>query len=148
MLLQRAFTLGTPRRVSASSITSSWYSDPRWTSSTATAPVIAASVAGPTPWAAYPVQRVSAGRRRFPPAFTRWAATSPRKGSSDRTAAASSVSTRSRSVASGSSPSAASGCICAGYGVVGTNSKPEASFFFHTSWSTPYLQVVPRPADG
>ena len=34
MFDQRAFTLGTPRRVSASSITSSWYSEPRWTSST------------------------------------------------------------------------------------------------------------------
>ena len=85
------------------------------------------------PWAAYPVQRVRAGRRRFPPALTRWEATSPRKGSSERTAAASSASTRSRSAASGSSPSAASGCICAGYGVVGTNSKPEVSFFLHTS---------------
>ena len=41
MLLHRAFTLGTPRRVSASSITSSWYSDPRCTSSTDAPPVTA-----------------------------------------------------------------------------------------------------------
>ena len=52
MLDQRAFTLGTPRRVSASSITSSWYSEPRWTSSTATPPVTASSDTGPTPLAA------------------------------------------------------------------------------------------------
>ena len=39
MFDQRAFTDGTPRRVSASSITSSWYSDPRCTSSTAAPPV-------------------------------------------------------------------------------------------------------------
>ena len=49
MLLQRAFTLGTPRRVSASSMTSSWYSEPRCTSSTDTEPVIAASAAGVGP---------------------------------------------------------------------------------------------------
>ena len=48
MFDQRAFTDGTPRRVSASSITSSWYSDPRWTSSTATAPVTASSAAAPS----------------------------------------------------------------------------------------------------
>jgi cyclic beta-1,2-glucan synthetase len=46
MLFHRAFTLGTPRRVSASSITSSWYSEPRCTSSTATAPVTTSSVDG------------------------------------------------------------------------------------------------------
>ena len=40
MFDQRAFTDGTPRRVSASSITSSWYREPRWTSSTAAPPVI------------------------------------------------------------------------------------------------------------
>ena len=37
-LPHRAFTLSTVRRVTASSMTSSWYSDPRWTSSTATPP--------------------------------------------------------------------------------------------------------------
>ena len=39
-LPQRAFTLSTVRRVTASSITSSWWSDPRWTSSTDTPPRI------------------------------------------------------------------------------------------------------------
>ena len=47
MFDQRALTLGTPRRVSASSITSSWYSEPMWTSSTAVAPVTASSARGP-----------------------------------------------------------------------------------------------------
>ena len=51
MFDQRAFTLGTPRRVSASSITSSWYSEPRWTSSTAAPPVIASSDAPVAPCA-------------------------------------------------------------------------------------------------
>ncbi len=36
-LPQRAFALATPRRTSASSITSSWYSVARWVSSTTTA---------------------------------------------------------------------------------------------------------------
>ncbi len=47
MLLHRALTDGTPRRVSASSITSSWYSEPRCTSSTLTAPVTASAELGP-----------------------------------------------------------------------------------------------------
>ena len=46
MFDQRALTDGTPRRVSASSMTSSWYSDPRCTSSTAVAPVTTAAEAG------------------------------------------------------------------------------------------------------
>ena len=52
MLLQRALTLGTPRRVSASSITSSWCSEPRWTSSHATPPVTTSSLTGSSPPAA------------------------------------------------------------------------------------------------
>ena len=40
---QRAFTLSTVRRVTASSITSSWYSDPRCTSSTEVPPMITSS---------------------------------------------------------------------------------------------------------
>ena len=84
MLLQRAFTLGTPRRVSASSITSSWYSEPRCTSSHGdgagdrvggcrrrSAPSVLA----------YAAQSVSVGRRRLPPAPMRWVATSARNGS-------------------------------------------------------------------
>ena len=51
------------------------------------------------------------GRRRLPPASTRWDATSPRNGSSLRTDARRAASTRSRSAASGASSSAASGCI-------------------------------------
>ena len=47
-VLQRAFTLGTPRRVSASSITSSWYSDPGARARGA-APVMTASLAGVSP---------------------------------------------------------------------------------------------------
>ena len=83
MLLQRAFTLGTPRRVSASSITSSWYSEPRCTSSQATAPVSASADAA---WfeplvLAYEEHNVRVGRRRFPPAPMRWVATSARNGS-------------------------------------------------------------------
>ncbi len=72
MFDQRAFTEGTPRRVSASSITSSWYSDPRWTSSTATAPVTTSSdTARFEPVAAYAAHNVNVGRIRFPPAAIR-----------------------------------------------------------------------------
>ena len=66
---QRAFTLGTPRRVSASSITSSWYSEPRCTSSTDAPPVTASSRgrrAAPR-GARRPAHSVRVGRRRLPP---------------------------------------------------------------------------------
>ena len=42
-----ALTVSTPRRVSASSMTSSWYSEPRWTSSTETPPWTTSSVTAP-----------------------------------------------------------------------------------------------------
>ena len=44
-----ALTVSTPRRVSASSITSSWYSEPRCTSSQATPPCTTSSLAGAPP---------------------------------------------------------------------------------------------------
>ncbi len=136
MLFHRAFTLGTPRRVSASSITSSWYSDPRCTSSTATAPVIASSEAGPGSLpvhpAAYAAQSAKVGRMRFPPALIKWAATSPRKGSGERTDSWSEVSTRARSAASGPRLTAVAGfddvsdpVMGQRYAATGTNSKPE-----------------------
>ena len=107
---QRAFTLGTPRRVSASSITSSWYSEPRCTSSTETPPVIGV-VRRPVrgPWRRRPAQTARAGRSRLPPAAIRWPATSERKGSSARTEARSAASTRSMSGAIGAKPRASSG---------------------------------------
>jgi hypothetical protein len=64
-----AFTDGTPRRVSASSITSSWYSEPIWTSSTEMPPVITSSVTTAPPAAAAAI--ATTGRNRFPPAPTR-----------------------------------------------------------------------------
>src|SRR5437763_13093966 len=70
MLLHRALTLGTPRRVVASSITSSWYSEPRWTSSHATPPVTASPDADPAapPVQAHMAHNVRVGRSRLPPA--------------------------------------------------------------------------------
>ena len=44
-LPKRLFTLSTLRRMVASSMTSSWYSEARWTSSTATPPMRSSSVA-------------------------------------------------------------------------------------------------------
>ena len=90
-----ALTVSTPRRVSASSITSSWYSDPRWTSSQATPPRTTSSDAGvPPTWAAV---MATTGRRRLPPATTRWEAISVRYGSELRTASCSATSIRPRS---------------------------------------------------
>ena len=91
---QRALALWTPLREPASSITSSWYSEPMWTSSTETAPCTTLSPA-PDPVEAAAVNK-SAGRRRFPPAFTRYAATSLSNGSGDATAFCSSDSTLAR----------------------------------------------------
>ena len=61
MLFHRALTLGTLASVSASSMTSSWYSDPRCTSWTAAAPVIASACA-----ATFPVLRTQRQRQRRP----------------------------------------------------------------------------------
>ena len=125
MLLQRAFTDGTPRRVSASSMTSSWYSEPRCTSSTLTAPVTASDdAASPAPAAAYAAQRVSTGRIRFPPAVTRWDATSSRKRSGLRTASRRASSTRTRSADSGASSRVSAGRMARGYAGLHHFSKP------------------------
>src|SRR5205814_1615211 len=105
-------TLGTPRRVSASSMTSSWYSDPWWTSSIATAPVTASAPAGPSPpAAAYAAHSVRVGRMRFPPAPMRCEATSARKRSGVLTASWSESSTRARSSASDGSASVWTGSM-------------------------------------
>ena len=105
MFDQRWLTLSTPRRVDASSMTSSWYSDPRCTSSTATAPVTTSSETGSPGPAAYPAHRARAGRIRLPPAPMRWEATSVRNGSPVWTELRRAASTRTRSSASQGSPS-------------------------------------------
>jgi hypothetical protein len=103
MLPQRALTLATPWRVAASSITSSWWSEPTWTSSHATPPVTASSEitspmsapAGTQPAAVAADTAPSSGRSRLPPALTRCEAISFIAGSSDSTAASNRFSTRS-----------------------------------------------------
>ena len=60
--------LGTPRRRSASSMTSSWYSEARWVISMAWAAVTTSSVTPSPSWA---VSSVSMGRTRLPPASSR-----------------------------------------------------------------------------
>jgi hypothetical protein len=60
--------LGTPRRIWASSMTSSWYSDARCVISTASAAVMTDGLLPVPSWA---VSRVSAGRMRLPPASRR-----------------------------------------------------------------------------
>ncbi len=68
-LSQREFADSAPRRMDASSITSSWYSVARWISSTTAAAVITSSRSGCGPtWAA---SSVNSGRNRFPPASMR-----------------------------------------------------------------------------
>ena len=76
-LPQRALTLSTPRRVSASSITSSWHSEPTCTSSTETPPRITSSVttaatAAASGASAAAEATVNSGRARLPPALMRW----------------------------------------------------------------------------
>ena len=64
-----AFTLATLRRTWASSITSSWYSEPRCTNSTATPPVSTSSVAGVGgSWPMAAAAITNPGRTRLPPA--------------------------------------------------------------------------------
>ncbi len=58
------WTLGTCRRMRASSMTSSWYKEARWTSSTAMPPWIVSSLAGEP--ASDAEASASAGRMRFP----------------------------------------------------------------------------------
>ena len=75
-LPQRALTLSTPRRVSASSITSSWHSEPTCTSSTETPPRITSGVTARATaagsWArAAADATVKSGRARLPPAVMR-----------------------------------------------------------------------------
>ncbi len=68
LLPHTACALGTPRRTSASSMTSSWYSEPRCVSSSAAAAEMTSSVA-PSPNCA--VSSASIGRTRLPPASYR-----------------------------------------------------------------------------
>ncbi len=73
-LPQRALTLSTKCRVVASSMTSSWYSDPRCTSSQATPPSI--DLPGdrgvdPAGTAVNAAAMAKAGRWRLPPALIR-----------------------------------------------------------------------------
>ena len=71
VLSQRALAEAAPRRRGASSITSSWYSVARWVSSTTTAEGTTPAASGSPNWEA---SRVSSGRKRLPPASTRWRA--------------------------------------------------------------------------
>ena len=64
-LFQTRCTDGTPRRLSAPSMTSSWYSDPRCISSSDTATSRTAGVMPSPSWA---VSMTSMGRTRLPPA--------------------------------------------------------------------------------
>ncbi len=88
----RLLTLSTLRRMVASSMTSSWYSEARWTSSTATAPIRSSSVASLVP--AVAVARASRGRSRLPPAEIRCVVTSSKKPSPVTTEALSRGSSR------------------------------------------------------
>ena len=103
-LPQRALTLSTPRRVSASSMTSSWHSEPTWTSSTATPPritssVTAASMAAASGARAAAEATANRGRARFPPAVMRWPPIWAISSSSAATAAIRASSTRAGSPA-------------------------------------------------
>ena len=71
VLSQRAFAEAAPRRSGASSMTSSWYRVARWVSSTTTAEGTTPDATGSPNCAA---SRVSSGRKRLPPASTRWRA--------------------------------------------------------------------------
>ena len=67
-LPQTVCAVGTPRRICASSMTSSWYSEATWVISTAWAAVMTAGLL-PVPSCA--VSRASVGRTRLPPASSR-----------------------------------------------------------------------------
>ena len=121
-----AFTVSTPRRVGASSMTSSWYSDPVCTSSQAMPPWTASSLAGPSAICA--ATRVSTGRRRLPPATMRWEAMSLRYASGVRTDSTSAASMRSTSPGmpgSVKNGSCAMGGKARSAGVSTTNSAPD-----------------------
>ena len=92
-LPQRELALGAPRRTSASSITSSWYSVPRWVSSTTTADWTTSPLPPVPNWAAI---AASSGRNRLPPASTRCRAACATSGSSLCTAARNRSSTTAR----------------------------------------------------
>jgi hypothetical protein len=68
VFVYRELALGAPRRTSASSMTSSWYSVARWVSSTTTAAGTTPAAPGSPKCAA---RIVSSGRNRLPPASTR-----------------------------------------------------------------------------
>ena len=93
-----AFTVSTPRRVSASSMTSSWYSEPGAPVRTRHRPGRTSSEAR-SPSTCAPAT-ASTGRRRLPPATMRWEAISLRYGSGVTTASciADSMRRRSRSI--------------------------------------------------
>ena len=66
LLPQRALALGAPRRTCASSITSSWYSVARCTSSITEPATVTCHASGSGPsWAD---STVNSGRKRLPPA--------------------------------------------------------------------------------
>src|SRR6478752_7259695 len=93
-LSQRALADLAPRRRSASSITSSWYSVARWISSTTADATITSSASGrgPTPAAT----SVNNGRNRLPPACMRCDAASVTKPNSLISSRSSSSSTRAK----------------------------------------------------
>ncbi len=73
LLLHRAFALGAPRRTCASSITSSWYSVARCTSSMTAPATVTCHASGSGPSCAD--STVNSGRNRLPPAWNRcWTA--------------------------------------------------------------------------
>ena len=69
LLLHRALALGAPRRTCASSITSSWYSVARCTSSITAPPTVTCQASGSGPSCAE--STVNSGRKRLPPAWNR-----------------------------------------------------------------------------
>src|SRR5579875_3426369 len=91
-LPNQLFTLSVPRRMVASSMTSSGQREARWTSSTETDPGGSASEARRSPRVA--AAKASIGRRRLPPAVMRWVATWSRNGSPAATTDTSNGSTR------------------------------------------------------
>ena len=99
-LSHRAFAESAPRRREASSITSSWYSDARWVSSTTQAAVRTPS---PSASAVSAASSTSRGRNRLPPACIRCRQASVMNGASDwisRSSRASTSPSRPRSRAS------------------------------------------------
>ncbi|PQM46378.1 hypothetical protein C1Y40_03457 [Mycobacterium talmoniae] len=98
MLLHRALALGAPRRTWASSITSSWYSVARCTSSMTAPATVTCQASGSGPSCAD--STVNSGRNRFPPASNRWVTASVISSSPPRSSVSISCSMRA-----GSSPS-------------------------------------------